>query len=209
MTQYTLQRALDKLNITEKKINKAIVELRDLVAVVVGEKPPVGFSSVKEYENYVKAKMQSLKDLLSFYEKLKSKIIYANATTFIEVNGEQMTIAEAIDRRKNLSKKYDILHRLTEDYTSKQTLLSRKENEFLQTLDTHLQTLYGKEGKQNIEQHRELLSTFYEMNEPKFLDPLNLKHEIEKLKQEIDAFEYEIKFALTEANVKTIIEIEE
>lgn len=209
MATYTLQRALDKLQTVEKKIKKHIRELNSVVTTTIGNKPPAGYATFKDYEDGAKALWQSLNDLIAYRNKLKAKIIETNATTKIKVLGEEMTIAEAIDRRHFIEYKKEIVDELKNLFNIVNSKFEKQTAFFREKLDNHLETLYGKEGKHRVEDSKELLKVYYEANEPKFLDPLDIKKLIATLEEEISTFEHEIKFALTEANVKTVIEIEE
>ena len=209
----SLQRALDKLNLTEKKIAQAIHELMhkpdQLVAVVIGNKTVNGYKDNEEFETLAKARFQSVNDLIQYRDRLKQAIIQANANTEIMVAGEKMSIAAAIDRRNAIQYRRELLEALRRSYQHAITRFEREDEKFREKLDKHLETLYGKEGKAKAEENKEALKPFMDLNQPHFIDPLNLKEEIDKLQAYIDDFDSEIKFALSEANVRTEIEIEE
>ena len=209
----SLQRALDKLNLTEKKIAQATHELMhkpdQLVAVVIGNKTVNGYKDNEEFETLAKARFQSVNDLIQYRDRLKQAIIQANANTEITVAGEKMSIAAAIDRRNAIQYRRELLEALRRSYQHAITRFEREDEKFREKLDKHLETLYGKEGKAKAEENKEALKPFMDLNQPRFIDPLNLKEEIDKLQAYIDDFDSEIKFALSEANVRTEIEIEE
>lgn len=208
----SLQRALDKLNLTEKKITQAICELikpDQLVAVVIGNKTVNGYKDNEEFETLAKARFQSVIDFIQYRDRLKQAIIQANANTEITVAGEKISIAAAIDRRSAIQYRRELLETLRRSYQHAITRFEREDEKFREKLDKHLEILYGKEGKAKAEENKEALKPFMDLNKPHFVDPLNLKAEIDKLQQYIDDFDSEIKFALSEANVRTEIEIEE
>lgn len=209
----SLQRALDQLNLTEKKIDQAIQELmcksNQLVAVVIGDKTVNGYKDNEEFETLAKARFQSVNDLIKRRDQLKQAIIQANANTEITVAGEKMSIAAAIDRRNAIQYRRVLLEALRRSYQQALSHYEREDEKFREKLDKHLETLYGKEGKARAEENKEALKPFMDLNKPHFVDPLNLKAEIDKLQQYIDDFDAEIKFVLSEANVRTEIEIEE
>lgn len=202
----SIQRGLSQLKLLDKKIfgsmNNGVY-----VGVRVGEKPIRGYKDDEEFADLAKAKYQSVTDLIKRRNAIKSAIVKANALTDVKVGDEVMTIAEAIERKISIQFEKEFLNELRQHHHSVSHDYERKEHAFKEKLDQHLETLYGKDGKSKAQENSDALKPFKDINEPHFIDPLNLKRKIEELQDYIDTFESEVDFSLSEINVKTEITI--
>ena len=103
MEKMIVTRALDERDLLIKKINDAIDRASFVTVkktsddIVIG-----GKKSVQEFDDEARADLQSIRDLISRYNRLDAAILLANATTDIEVAGVTMTRAAAINLRKTL-----------------------------------------------------------------------------------------------------------
>lgn len=206
--ELTITRALAELKMLDKKINRAISE-STFAGFVVGKNPMTGFNNVEEIETTAKSNYQSVNDLISRRNKIKSAIVVSNATTQVEVGEYAMTVAEAIERKTSIEYDKQLLNKMKNTYSTIVNHVDRVNDEVKQRLDKHLETLYGKEGKVKAGENEELIKPFLQENEAKFIDPLKLKNKIEQLESEIEQFEMEVDHALSEINTLTRITIED
>ena len=92
MEKMIVTRALDERDLLIKKINDAIDRASFVTVkktsddIVIG-----GKKSVQEFDDEARADLQSIRDLISRYNRLDAAILLANATTDIEVAGVTMT----------------------------------------------------------------------------------------------------------------------
>jgi len=203
----SIQRGLAELKLLDKRIANAM-RGTVLVGVKVGEKPVTGYKDDEEFSTLASSKMESVIDLIKRRDAIKGAIVKANATTPVKVGKEMLTIATAIERKDSISYLENLLNLARSQYTHTLADFQRKEDSFKANLDRHLETLYGKEGKAKGLENKEALKPFLDLNEPHFVDPLNLKKVIDELQEQIDTFRAEVDFSLSEVNVKTEITIE-
>lgn len=202
----SIQRGLSELKLLTKRINNAMQGSK-LVSVRVGEKPVVGYKDDEDFSTQAKSKLESITDLIKRRDAIKGAIVVANATTPLRVGSETMTIATAIERKDSIQHLIDLLNLLKNQYVSQLADYQRKEDNYKANLDRHLETLYGKEGKAKGLENLDALKPFRDLNEPHLVDPLNLKKVIDELQEQIDVFQSECDFALSEQNVKTEITV--
>jgi hypothetical protein len=74
-------------------------------------------------------------------------------------------------------------------------------------LDRLLCSELGKDVKTNPETIASLTASFKETNKVVLLDPLGLKAKIKELEEEIDSFETNVDWMLSETNGKTLITV--
>jgi hypothetical protein len=210
MAVMSLQRALDKINLLDKKIEQATYALQEraLIDVVIGDKPVTGYKNNEDFKVKAEANLQSIETNIKRRDEIKTAIINKNATTEIKIGEEVMTIAAAIERRNSIMNRRNLLMQLRQQYRKSMARYEQESEHFRNKLDEHLNTLYGKENKTKHD-NEDALKPFKDLNEPRLVDPLDLSAKIEELQDYIETFDSEVKFALSEANVKTDIEISE
>lgn len=203
----SLQRGLSELKLLNKRISNAMQGVK-FVGVRIGEKPVIGYKDDEEFKSLAESKYNSIIDLIKRRDAIKGAIVKANALTSVKVGSEMLTIATAIERKDSIQYTVDLLNLVRNQYNSQLLDYQRKEDNFKAKLDSHLETLYGKEGKVKGEENKEALKPFLDLNEPHFVDPLNLKEVIDKLQDEIDVFTAEVDLSLSEINCATMITVE-
>lgn len=208
--EMSITRALAELKLLDKRIQKEINATTN-IGMTIGGKPMTGFSSVKEFEDKVKSNYQSVKDLIARRQKIKNAIVKSNAETFVTIAGNEMTVAEAIEYKSSIDYKKHLLNKLEDDYR-RITVKYEQESENVKIrLDKFLESSFGKEfdkKKDEAERIKESSDGFMRLNEPKLVDPLDIKKQIEELSKHIDEFESEVDFTLSESNTITKITIE-
>jgi len=213
MRKITLTEALAELKLLDKKIDKKLRELRSSVLVdyKVG-KSQVGSMSRKTEEEIKKeglSLLQSLTDLIKNKKQLKAKIAETNATTKVTIAGNEYTIVEAIERKRNLENEKQIVDQLTHQYNNVwEQVLTINENA-KEEVDRLLESRLSTDSKnQNAKEIEELMKVLLINKEAQIVDPLNVKEMAEKLNEEIEQFEKEVDIALSIVNAKTEIEID-
>ena len=206
--EMTITRGLAELKLLDSRINRSINEAV-LGSNSVGKKLPTGYNSVEDVEKRAKSDYQSVKDLLKRRNSIKSAIVLSNATTVVEVAGVKMTVAEAIERKTSISYEEQLLSKMRSTYTQVVNHVDRINNEMKARLDSHLETLFGKEGKVNPQSHEDIVKAFKADNEATFIDPINLEKQINELVKSIEDFNMECDFTLSESNTITRITIED
>lgn len=203
-TKMSIQRALDQINLLEKRIASSYPDYRrPLISSALGETSIQDFKDDADFATQAQATLDKVNALIIRRDAIKSAIIVKNATTEIVVGKDKMTIASAIERRTSIKYKVELLNVLKGQYVNEMRKYEASHDRYSEKLKDQLEALYGKEYK--AKDAEEALKPFNKIHKPRLVNPLDLKKVIDELAEEIDAFESEIKFALTEANVRTEI----
>jgi hypothetical protein len=116
-------------------------------------------------------------------------------------------VAEAIEHKASLVYKKSLLDKIKRcmstveaEYTSANEALERR-------LDGFLSSELGKDVKTNPETITALRQSFMETNKVELVDPLDLVKMAKELSDEIDSFETNVDWVLSEANGKTMITV--
>jgi len=213
MRKITLTEALAELKLLDKKINKKLNELRSSVLVdyKVG-KSQVGSMSRKtedEIKQEGKSLLQSLTDLLNNRKQLKAKIAETNAVTKVTIAGNEYTIVEAIERKRNLDNEKQVVQYLMQQYDDAWEhvldINERAKNEVDRLLESRLST---DSKNQNAKEIEELMKVLMANKEASLIDPLGVKQLADEINESIEQFEKEVDIALSIVNAKTEIEID-
>jgi hypothetical protein len=210
MNKMTIHRALSELKLIDARIEKAI-NLVQPTGLMQLNKKVNGFISKDDFEKDVKAKYQSVTDLINRKNSIKSAIVKANGSTFVKVGEKEMTIADAINFKTVILVKKNLIKKLIQEHTSyKARFLKENENINNVALE-NAKIMIGKQGDDRVkptdDDVKNIIDPFVKRNEFHLVDPLNVDELAEKLQAEVDEFETEVDAVLSEINAITIIEI--
>ena len=210
MEKMTVHEALCFIKVADKRIGDAI----DNCAFCASNKessPKVNGVPVKEFEDDVKAKHQSIQDLIKRTEKIKAALSLSNAATKVTVCGKEMTVAEAIYMMQyGILTKMNLLRSMESKLRAAQLVITSENGHKLdERLDKYIQSVYGSKEKITPEELDKASKDFKARNEYKLVDPLKIADKIEALKKEIDEFQAAVDSAIQISNATTYIEIED
>jgi hypothetical protein len=205
--EMSITRGLAELKLLDKRIEKAI-HSTNYAGACVGKKPITPYTSNEQFENEVRSAYQSVQDLINRRQTIKSAIVDSNAKTVVKIGETEMTVAEAIERKSSIEYDKTLLGKLKSDYNNTLVQIERHNENVNNKLDKHLETIFGKDGKDKTGEMESVSKAFKAENEAKLVDPLKIKEVIDKLEYEIDEFENECDFVLSESNTITKITIE-
>jgi hypothetical protein len=204
-TKMTLTRALAKLKTLDARIASA--EVGKLFAYKIGARLANTNLSEQDFSKTVQSTWDEVNDLVQQRVKIKSAIMKANSETYLTVNGESMTIADAVAR-----KEFSTVHRtlLTKTITTHNTMLRdvTKHNQGVsERLDKMLESLVGKDKKMAEGEFEAVSKPFLAQNEATLLDPHAVYKKAGTQLEELEKFLAEVDFCLSEVNAKTEIEV--
>lgn len=203
MVQYSVTQALAELKLLDKRIGTYTSSSVQWVDVSVKTSPV----DVARFEARVQAEYQSVQDLIKRRQQLKQAIILSNARTRVKVANWEGTVAEAIELKNNLDYKKNLLERMRANLLLARSRLQQEETNLQARLDRLLSSELGKDVKTNPETIQSITKSFYENNKVAFVDPLHLQDKIRELESEMESFETNVDWVLSEANGRTSIDV--
>lgn len=163
---------------------------------------------IQDFRNTViKADYDKVESLLERRQKIKSAIVKSNALTGIEIAGNKMVVAEAIDRKNSIENDKYFLEILRQQYAQSIRAIERNNETLTQKADEQINLLYSNKDNIDPVKIKSLKEDYINENTFDFIDPLDIKEKMEKLEREIEDFELEVDFKLSESNSLTFIEI--
>lgn len=197
---------------TEMSITRALVELKTLdsriqkltqQAVFVGIKGEL--RKRKDEVGKAASNYDKLRDLRKRRHRLKSAIVLSNATCQIEICGEKMSKAEAIEMKSSIKNDKSLLSVLRRQYGDAQAQMERENERVKRVLESSLSQKTDDKGL-DVEIYSK---SFMKMNGVSIDDPIKIQDKIAELDAYITEFESQVDFVLSESNAVTKISIQE
>ena len=209
MRKITITEALCDLKLYDSKIQKAIINCQ---LVNTGKKSSDMLGHVKKdtFKDKARADYQSIKDLISNRDALKRAVVLSNATTNVTVNGEEMTVAAAIEKKSSIQYLKDLLIAMEDQYSDATRLMQRNNDKMEAQIDKMLESFVGKDSDKKVDKNDldNIASTYRLANEFELVDPLNIADKITELESYISGFEGAVDTSLSISNSITYIEVD-
>ncbi|KNY27788.1 hypothetical protein [Pseudobacteroides cellulosolvens] len=202
----TITRALAELKLLDKRIRKEI-EAAYFVAGVQKKKKIMGMYTKEEFSRRTQGEIDSIQYLIERRKVIKSAVVNSNAKTMVTIAGNTMTVAEAIERKTSIEYEKELLQKIKKRYHTAYNEVENANMQVKQKLDILLESNFGKDIKASANDVEAISKPYLEQNEWELVDTLGIVGRIEKFEKEIDEFEHEVDFVLSESNTITTIEI--
>ena len=205
----SIHRALAEIKMLDKRIERSIQ------SVLVGSKKKsaervTNTTLTKDkFIETVKANYQSVNDLIERRTQIKRLIVLSNATTNVEVGGVTRTIAETIEYKKIIENKKQLLNQMISQYNSHMANVNRQNENVERNLENQIEAMLGSDKQSKTSELDGFMNQYKAQNEWEIVDGLKIEEEIQKLQTEIEDFETNVDYILSESNSITTIDVEE
>ena len=203
----TIHRALSELKLIDSRIEKSINSIEP-TGIMQKDKLVNGFYKKEDFENDAKSRFQSVIDLIERKNKIKSAIVKANGITKVDINGNKMTIADAINLKAVIDFKKKLIETLMQKHRNAKANAERNNEKVNASALKLAEAALQKDNvKINDGDAVAITEPFIKRNEFHLVDPLKIEELTEKLQNEVNKFESEVDAVLSEINAVTFIEI--
>jgi hypothetical protein len=199
-TSVSVTQALAELKLLRRRIDNALEG-----ATFICLKKKRDLLDATRFSTDATASYQSYQDLASRYNKLKAAIVQSNATATVTIGDKTYTVADAVERKRNLQMEKDFLSTLQAQYQQVQEEMKVHQAQEQARVERLLQVELGKDARTNVETIQSLTETFLAQNKAEIVDPLNLAEKITTLRRSIEEFETKVDWTLSESNGRTLI----
>lgn len=211
METMLVTQALNELKTLDARLQREI-NPRDNIFVASAKtcETKVNPSTTKQdFIDRAKSTMDSIDALIKRRAAIKAAIIESNANTVIEVCGEKMTVAQAIDLKSSIVYKKMVLSSLKGQLSNAVANMNRQNDKMEQNIDALITTAFGKDSKQNIkeEDYATIANPYRKANEWSLVDPLHAEDKIKELTEYIEEFESTVDAKLQISNCITTISL--
>ena len=200
--QMSITQALAELKLLDKRLSKQIDNITWADVSTVSK--PVDAEKLKAK---AQAEFQSYMDLVKRRDTIKRAIVLSNASTRVKIASWEGTVAEAIEHKKSIQYKQNLLEVMKTQLLQAKAEFESQKSAVDMRLERLLQSELGKDVKTNPETITALSNSFRGNNKVELIDPLDLSAKISTLENEVDAFETNVDWVLSEANGRTMISV--
>lgn len=199
----SITQALPELKLLERRIDKVSGSIVEWCKVAHNGAPVDKDKHKKESES----QLQSFQDLVKRRDTIKRAIILSNARTKVKIGSFEGTVAEAIEYKASIRFRRNLLDNMKECLQAKRSEYEQMKAQVDSRLERLLQSELGKDVKTNPETITALTNSFRENNKVELVDPLDLATRIQNLEEELDSFETNVDWVLSESNATTQIQV--
>ena len=203
MRKMSITEALVELKTLDSRIEKAT---NKAWCAVVPSKD-VDVPEVKEACRMIRANYDSVTDLISERAKIKAAIVKSNAVTTVNVGGELMSVAEAIEKKSSIVYHKNLKRTMEKQFEEHNREVKAENMKVQIRCDNILEKLVGSDRAKVSEEHQAVVDTFMANNKVELMDPINIQSKIEDFDDYISKFEANVDVALSVSNAVTFIEI--
>lgn len=209
MRTISITEALNELKLYDSKIRKAIDSAKFCGAAKKSSNK-VGVVNKDDFNERAKASFQSIVDLISNRNKLKSAIVKSNAETIITVDGKTMTRAEGIERKNSIEYEEEFLSAIKFQYTNVLTTIDKENKRVDNKVDELIAALVGKDSQKQLskDEQEAVEKPYRDKHEFEFIDPIGIYDKMMQLEADIDGFKSNIDSALVLSNATSFIEVD-
>ena len=204
----SVQRGLAMLKRLDEKIES--FELLRLTTYLRSGRMERGHRDKERFSREAQSNLDTLKSLIEQRTRIKSAIVQSNAVTQIKVAGEEMTVAEAIERKESLRTVQSLLSDIRADVNATEYAVEMRRQETEARLEARIDELTKLEGKGSdadlADEIKALQDIHAKTNVFEVYDPAGAVPYLGKQTDYIEEFYMEVDMALLESNVKTQIE---
>jgi hypothetical protein len=202
MSSMSVTQALAELKLLRKRLDHGLYSVK--WTDVSTKLSPI---NVEKFATSAKASLQSYTDLYNRYISLKTAIVRANSDTKVKIGSWEGSVADAIEYKRSIEFKKSLLESMRDQLLQTRATYEQEQSRLNDRLERLLTSELGKDVRTNPETITALTNTFRENNRIELIDPLDLATQIKNLEQEIDSFETNVDWVLSEANGRTIISV--
>ena len=200
----SVARALVELKTLDNRINKIIGS----TTWVTYKTKNTNYSMTEEdFKKKTLSEHQSLNDLIKRRNAIKNAIILSNASTNVQVGGQTMTVAQAIEYKQTITYKRTLLdnfkHQRQRVIVDSEAHRQRVQNK----IDDNIRIICGKDNKPDANTIQTISEGISKGDPIEVFDPLGLEEAIKKLENEIEEFSANVDYVLSESNALTSINV--
>ena len=207
MEKMLVTQALNELKLLDDRINKAINDAVLVIAAKRSEKKVNPNLTKEGFEIRAKAGYQSVLDLIERRKKIKAAVVTSNAMTKVIVHGEEMTVAEAIERKSTIDYEISLLRQMQSQWGVQNREMNMQNIRMEERIDKYIETFVGKDTSKAKDNELEaMIKPMRESGEYALVDPLSIEKKIADLDDYIKGFKSEVDAILQISNCNTYIE---
>lgn len=206
MEKMLVTQGLNELKLLDQRIQRETRQAIFVSSAKTIEKKVTPNMTKEDFCDRAKSSYQSLMDLIKRRSAIKAAIVASNAVTNVMIGEEEMTVADAIERKSSIEYEEGVLQVMKNQLEKAKSTMNTQNVLMQDKIDKNIETMLGKEGKAKDEDLKSMMDMFREANQWSLVDPLLIEDKITELSSKIEVFKSEVDSALQISNCITWIE---
>ena len=202
----SLHRALSELKIIDDRIATAIEDSR-LVGYKTANTDMVAHTVLPKFKLEAKAAHTRVTDLMARKMALKVAITNANATTFVEILGKSVTIAEVIIMKASIKGVERYRDELKRQLRNTRNSISDINDDVQNNVEALISSALGSSAAVDPKVVENITGPYLKENKVEIVDPIDIESIILGLDVHINDFILNVDATLSEINAITQIEV--
>lgn len=209
MEKILVTQALNELKTLDDRITRAISKASFVTTAKTVEKKVTPAKSKEDFIEEAKSSFDSITALIKRRELIKAAVVQSNAITEVDICGQKMSVAKAIDLKSSMMYEKNWLNIMQSQLNRSVSEMNRKNSDMENRLENLITQNFAKESKTSIkpDDYEAIAKPYREANEYSLVDPLNIEKLIEDKQKYIEEFEATVDQILQISNCTTFIEI--
>lgn len=209
MANITVTRGLAELKTLDARINQAIAGGTFVGAVRGNKEIPLNSAVTKDQIlAAIEASFTQVDALIERRDAIKRAIIVSNGQTVVDISGQKMTVAEAIERKGSIGYTQSFINTLVAHYNQATQAVNQQNTRVEADIEKRVMAAYGNDkGKVTDDQYNLIAQAVKGESAAKLLDPKGIADKIKQLQTEFSNFVTEVDFVLSESNARTEIHV--
>lgn len=199
---------LNELKTLDARIEREISDAKFIVDAKDFDKKVTPAQSKEDFKKKAQGSYDSIMDLIRRRETIKAAIVASNAVTEVEICGEKMTVAKAIETKTSIAYKKNLLYTMKRQLADAVLSMNKKNAALEDKITKLVETSYGKDAKVSPEDYNSIADPMRKSNEVSLVNPLDLETKIEELEAYIEEFTATVDAKLQISNCTTKIVID-
>lgn len=204
MQKISITRALAELKLLDARITKATDEQ---MFIALKTKKVNSNMDTQSFMKQSVAKLQSVNDLISQRERIKTAILNSNFVTKVKVGKKEYTVSEAIETKNSIKYKEALLRTLRDQRGRVNNDYEKHKSAVKQSIDNNITQICSRDVKPDAKTIQDLTDMMWKNDPVEIVDGIGIDAVIEELDKEIEEFNSNIDFVLSESNSITFIEV--
>lgn len=207
MEKMLVTQALNELSLLDSRISRETNQASFVVAAKTNEKKVTPNVTKDDFSRNAQASFQSILDLIKRRDAIKKAIVASNAVTMVTINGEEMTVASAIELKTAIEYEAGLLRVMKNQYERAKSDVNLQNMRLEEKIDNFIsQNISGKEAKAKKDDYAALVDPIRTAGEYSLVDPLHIEEKIKELENRIEGFRANVDSVLQISNCTTLIE---
>lgn len=150
MTEMLVTEALNELKTLDSRIDRAIKTAKFIADAKTADNKVTPSKTKEDFKTEAQSSYDTIDSLIKRRDNIKAAIVASNATTTVDICGETMTVAKAIDTKASLAYKKTLLRAMKNQRDLAVSSMNSKNADLEKKIDNVVMTSFAAKDKSAV-----------------------------------------------------------